>query len=272
MDTTLLKGLRVLEELAQSDDGRGVSELARELGVPRSNMHRTLSTLSEAGYIRHDGDSAKYSCTLKLFELGSRVATRLDAATVARRYMRGLAAATRETIHLAALDGVEVLYLDIIESPQPVRAYSTLGGRAPAHCVASGKALLASLDADDLAQRFSGGLRRWTDTSVGSLAELQRELVEVRKTGCAINRGEWRDTVGGIAAVIRDASGYASVAIGVSGPLDRIDVDSAKVQRVVCQTAAAASAELGWRPTEPDACNSRGDGDHPHDRGERGEQ
>ncbi|MGD9944676.1 MAG: IclR family transcriptional regulator [Burkholderiaceae bacterium] len=224
MDTTLgtlVKGLNVLEALARSGEPRGVTELAQELGLLKSNVHRLLRTLAARGYVRQQGASGRYFCTLKLWELGSGLTENIDVVTVARPQLTELARLTNETIHLSVLDDGEVIYVDKIDSPQPVRAYSRAGGRAPAYCVATGKALLAHMDG----ARFNpsaGPLQAHTERTITDPAVLDRELRKVRENGYAINRGEWRESVGGVAAPIFGSHGQCVAAIGVSGPLERL--------------------------------------------------
>ena len=220
MDKTLLKGLQVLEALARSTRPRGVSDLAKELDLPRSNMHRTLRTLVESGLARQE-DSGAYACTLKLFELGSAVPARSDLAGLADPIMLALADETRETVHLSALEGADVIYLHKIDSTHPVRAYTTIGGRAPAYCVATGKALLA-FQPDSYLDRYEGALQRFTPKTLADLATLRDELREVRRQGFALNRGEWRDSVCGVAAPVFGVGGRAVAAIGLSGPASRL--------------------------------------------------
>ena len=181
MDATLLKGLRVLETLARSPGPRGVSDLARELELTRSNVHRTLRTLATAGYARQGDHPGTYECTLKLFELSSAVMERVDVVRCAERHMQLLAEITQECVHLAALSGKEVVYLHKIESPQPVRAYSSIGGRAPAHCVASGKALLATLTEARLDEALGDELERWSERSITDRGRLSAELATIRE-------------------------------------------------------------------------------------------
>jgi DNA-binding IclR family transcriptional regulator len=247
MDSTLLKGLRVLETLARSSSPRGPSDLARELGLTRSNVHRTLQTLASAGYARQAGDATGYECTLKLFEIASAVMERVDVRRYARSHIQHLAERTEETVHLSALDGPDVVYLDKVECPQPVRAYSTIGGRAPAHCVASGKALLSRLPEAELAALTAGGLTAWTERTITDPDELRRDLTRARESGCAVNRGEWRVSVAGIAAVVFDAAGRPEAAVGVSGPVDRVLPEEDRYRDLVLDAARAISAELGCR-------------------------
>ena len=143
MNNTLVKGMQILEELADRKETVGVSELALQLGMGKSNVHRTLQALVELGYVVNEGGS--YRASLKMWELGARVIARLDVRQAALPAMHWLLDQSRETVHLSVLDGDQVMYVDKLDSPEPVRAYSEIGGRAPAYCVATGKVLLAWL-------------------------------------------------------------------------------------------------------------------------------
>ncbi|WP_069814052.1 IclR family transcriptional regulator [Streptomyces sp. TP-A0874] len=243
MDSTLLKGLSVLEALAASSEPRGVSDLARELGRPKSNIHRTLQSLQAAGYVTA-GAGGVYACSLKLFELGNAIADRVDVRTLAQPAMERLAAQTRETVHLALLDGWEVIYLHKIESSEPVRAYSRVGGRAPAHCVASGKALLAYQPASLLAE-LPPVLDSYTEATTTEADAVRGELETVRQQGYAVNRGEWRAEVGGLAAVVLGPGGVPAAALGVSGPLSRIEPGTDDHIAAVRTAARDASIAMG---------------------------
>ena len=246
MSNTVIKGLGLMEALALSDRPRGVTELAAELGMVKSQVHRLLQTLKARGYVRQDGESARYACTLKLWEYGALVADRLDVRGVATVHLQALAQRTSETIHLSVLDDTEVLYIDKIDSPQPVRAYSRLGGRAPAYCVATGKALLAYAPEAVLA-KLDGKLERHTPRTITRLDELKLELERVREQGYAINRGEWRDSVCGLAAPIFSAQGRTIAAVGISGPLERLTPGMLHdLAPLVLDSGRAISRDLGF--------------------------
>ena len=133
MDKTLLKGLMVLEAVTDVDNPpRTIDALAARVGLTRSNTHRTLQTLIHAGYVIKDDEGGGYRGAVRLFELAARQLAQLDVRKLAAPYMRTLADQTGETVHLSVLDGFDVVYVDKIDSPQPIRAYSMIGGRAPA--------------------------------------------------------------------------------------------------------------------------------------------
>lgn len=221
MNNTLVKGLQLLEVLARSEGALGVSELATRLALGKSNVHRLLQALVELGYVQKNEQRGTYQASLKLWEIGTAMAARLGIKTHALEAMEQLLRSTRETVHLSVLDGDEVVYVHKLDSPEPVRAYSEVGGRAPAWCVATGKAILAWQPEGHLlglAQR----LQRYTPRTITDPAEFQREMERVRVNGYAVNRGEWRETVWGIAAPVRNGDGGVVAGIGISGPSTRM--------------------------------------------------
>ncbi len=143
MDTTIAKGLRLLNRIAHADAPVGVTAMAKEMGLEKSNVHRTLTTLMTLGYVQKDGATGRYGPTLKVWELGMKVVTRHPMVRAARPFMQMLHQQTQETIHLTILDGADCIYLDQIRAPVPVRITPVPGHRVPAIFPASGRVLLA---------------------------------------------------------------------------------------------------------------------------------
>lgn len=246
MNSTFSKGLALLEVMADSEKSCGVTELAKELELGKSNVHRLLQTLMLHGYVRQEEDTGRYELTSKIWELGAKVFQRLDLRREAMPYMELLANETQETVHLSILDGTEVLYVAKIDSPQPVRAYTYVGGRAPAACVATGKVLLAWAPEVVIASAAQT-LARHTPRSIVSAEELHRQLRSIRQLGYAVNTGEWREQVVGVAAPVRDATGKVVAALGISGQADRIpDQTISDVVPRLIELADSISRHLGY--------------------------
>jgi len=222
MDKTLLKGLDVLTHIARSDRGVRTTDVAAELNLTKSNAYRLLRTLEAAGFVRQNLENKDFVASTKLWELGTQVMSRLDLRERASDALRWLADASRETVHLAILDGAEVIYIDKIDSPEPVASYTRLGGRAPAYCVATGKALLSGLPAHELTALLPS-LTQYSPSTITDPDALNADLAAARSRGFAINRGEWRDAVWGLASPIRNTAGVAVAAVGVSGPQYRLE-------------------------------------------------
>lgn len=260
MEKTLIKGLTVLEALAFSSRPRGIAELAKELGMPRSNVFRLLQTLLHQGYVRRNTDPPRYECTMRLFELGSFLVDRMDIKSTAEPHLRALVTSTEESAHLSILDGREVLYIAKVESFHPIRAYARVGGRAPVHCVATGKALLA-FEADDFVASLMP-LTRYTPRTIVDPIPLAAELERIRRRGYAVNNGEWREGVVGIAAPIFGLARRPVAALSISGPVDRLRPASVRrYSPMVVAAAKAISESLGLisnRPESPQAGQTRG--------------
>ena len=251
MDSTIAKGLSVLEWLAQQPGDCRVTDVAREFGLARSNAHRTLQTLVECGWAAQNAATSAYRPSLRLFELGALVGAAADVNLLVRPHLAALAGASGETIHLATLDGAEIVYLDKFDSPLPVAAYSRIGGRAPAGCVASGKALLAALQLDAAALRARlGALVAHTPNSIVDFDLLAAELARTQARGYAENREEWRLGVCGLGVPVFNARGEPVVAVGMSVPSIRFGRAQARaLARQLLECARDASAALGFRGT-----------------------
>ena len=248
MDSTLAKGLAVIDWLARQQRACRLSEVALALGLARSNAHRTLQTLVECGWAEQDAPTSAYRASLRLFELGALVEASAELKTRLHPVLATLAAATGETIHLAVLDGADVVYLDKFDSPLPVAAYSRVGGRVPAYCVATGKALMAALELDAAALRVRlGPLVAHTPHTHTDHAALLADLVRIRARGVAENREEWRLGVCGLGAPVFDARGAPVAAVGMSVPSIRFGRAQARAlgeSLVAC--ARDASQILGY--------------------------
>ncbi|WP_103173641.1 IclR family transcriptional regulator [Paracoccus sp. SY] len=249
MDKSFIKGLRLIEALALSDQPRGITELASDLELTKSNVHRLLATLVSQGYVRQVPPQNHYVLTTRIWELGNNVIRRMDLTQVARSAMIRLAEQTGETVHLSMLEGVEVIYLDKIESAHHIRAHTSVGARAPAYTVATGKAMLAYMP-DEYLDRFDGHMVRYTDTTRTSVAELRQDIRLAREQGYAlVSEGEWRDGIAACACAILNRSGELAGAIGMSGPDSRIKRKQLKeIAPHVVAAARAISAALGYAP------------------------
>jgi IclR family KDG regulon transcriptional repressor len=216
MEQTVQKALNLLEALVRSGHPRRLTELSRELGLTKPNVYRLLSTLSVLGYVKKDPATTLYSPTLKLWEMGSMLVRDVDLQSIAGPRLRRLCEETRESVQLAVLDAGYVVYIDKVDSPQPLKAITSIGSRVPASVVSTGKAMLAWLPAAalDLAVEH---VKRYTPLTLTRRRDIERDLEETRERGYAINRGEFRVGVCGIAVPVRDRGGAVVAAIGVWG-------------------------------------------------------
>jgi DNA-binding IclR family transcriptional regulator len=221
-----------------------VSDLAASLGISKSNTHRLLNTLVAMGFASTvDG---RYAAGLKIWELGTKVIEGFDVRELARPAMTRLVRETAESVRLTVLDpkSLEVIYIDTIDSPQDVRTFTEIGGRAPAHCTSSGKVMLAYQD-DAAVRRIARKLKAYTPSTIVDPVELMRHLKKVRASGYALNQREYSPQVAGVAAPILDGEGRAIAALSIAAPADRLPAARLKqVTVMICDAAASVSARM----------------------------
>lgn len=243
IDSTLSKGLAVLEHLSAARGSMGVSELARALNLTKSNTFRLLQTLRVLGYVRHEADKT-YSATLKTWQVGRSAVESLNLRSVAAPWLDYLSEQTGETIYLAVRNGLEVIYIDKRDSLKAIRSWNPIGGTAPIYCVGTGKALLAA-DYANLRLRLPEALHHYTDRTVTDLAMLDADMQTTRLRGHAIDQGEFRPKIYSYGAVITLPDGAAAGALGVSVPnVNLEDGDSDRIGALVQHAARAVSEAL----------------------------
>lgn len=237
MDKTLLKGLNALEFLARNPGDHSLAQLVEVLGLQKSNVHRTLATLIEAGFVRPGAARGSYRASLKLWDLGSLVSAQLDVRSFALPAMQALSAQTGESIILGVKEGNEVVYIERCLPIRPLASNLRVGDRTPVHTTAMGKVLLAFGPAAELEQ-LPARLPRHSAATITSRARLKQELEAVRRQGHAISRGELVQEIGGIAAPIFGRDGAICAALSISSPMSR---QTAKEKAYVDLVVGAAS-------------------------------
>lgn len=221
-------------------DGPGrltLAQIVRRTGLPRSSTHRMLERLVQLRWLRRSGRD--YELGMRLVELGSLAVHQDRVHKAAMPLLHELHRATGLVVHLAVLDGADVVYLEKVGDRMAAAIPTRVGGRQPAHCTAVGKALLAA-SGDDVVESLSTDLARKTKYSLSNPCQLRTELSKVRAHGVAFDREESLAGFGCVAASI-GAPGEAVAAVSVCGPMNRMMFD----QRLV---APVRMATMGiWR-------------------------
>ena len=240
------RAFRLLEVLARNDGG--VSELARATGLHKATVHRLLRTLRELGFVELGPDGSRYRLGLRLLELGGRVLARLDLRDVARPYLTELRDRTRLTVHMAILDGTEVVYIEKLDSPANLRMASFVGMRSPAYCTALGKAILAFLPDEEIeAVLARTRLVPRTPNTITARDALLAELAATRARGYAIDNVENEEGIRCVGAPVHGHTGKVVAAISVSGPIFSVTMDGIEsLGLLVAEVAKQISQAMGF--------------------------
>jgi DNA-binding IclR family transcriptional regulator len=257
VNQSLQKAAQILEILMKGPTPVALTEFARALNIPKSTMSRFLSTLESLGFVMREKEGGKFYLGLRLFELGCKAIDDVGLRKTAIPEMEKLRDKINENILLTVSEGTRITYLDKIESQQAVVTRETIGSTAPAYCVSSGKAMIA-FDEERLEQVIKEGLKSFTPMTIVDPNKLRKECEKIRKRGYAINRGEYRTGVTGIAAPIFNANGTLVGAISTAAPAERMNKRRWHEHvRAVTESANAISRNLGFSNKEDWKINSR---------------
>lgn len=237
--------LRVLVLIGQRRQLR-LTDVSRYLGVASSTAHRLLAMLQYRGLIQQDRGSRTYVPGPAMQDLAFGLARRTNIREIAHGSISYLSSRLQETVHLAVLEQSDVHFIDSIESPRQLRVGSRVGRRMPAHCTATGKALLAQLSNERITMLYPRErLVQLTPRSIATRTELLRAVDLVQRRGFATSREESEPGVGSIAlsGCGRHAPPFA---ITVSAPVTRLGAQER--QSIVPRLRSAVAEIVGQLP------------------------
>ena len=248
MDNTIQKAVSLLDQLAEQSST--VPELSRRLGYPRSTVHKILTNLAELGVVQRNPGTHTYSLGLKLIELGNRAQLDLRVRRIANPFMESINKSIDETVYLTVLGNGVVVYIDCVESTKRLRSYPIAGKKAPMHCTALGKAILAYLD-DEVVRRIISEkeLQSLTPNTLTSAEALFEDLSVTRRRGYAVDNMESEDHLRCVACPIFDGDGNPFAAMSISGPIVRITMETIPtIAELLIDATGEISHLLGYRP------------------------
>ena len=220
------RALSIIETLAGEKEGLGVTEISTRVGLHKSTVHRLLSALGERGYVEQRSGGA-YRLGMKIVELSSLYLNQVELKTEAQPYLRRLLQLTKQPVHLAMLDGLEIIYIDKIETIHSIRMYSQIGRRSPALCTATGEALLSGQPDPEA---------------------LIKEIRLTRQRGWSRDDQEHEPGIRCIAAPIYDYRGNIIAAVSTSGLKQIITpARDEEIAGFVMDAAHSISQRMGYR-------------------------
>lgn len=246
------RALSLFAMVAGAPDPLPLAAIASRAGLPKPTAYRLLETLRAHRLLRKDPVTHRYGPGLGLFEIAHAVLNNVELAGAAAEELRELGGQTNETVHLAILDEGDVVYVAKHESTQPVRMFSAVGRRGPAHCTGVGKALLGGLSPEELRRVIrQKGLERFTPQTITQPEALEEELEGVRARGYALDDQEHEPDIRCVAAPIRDHRGQVCGAVSLTIPSYRASREEMVARApLVMGAAERISRKLGHVPTE----------------------
>ena len=249
--TSLQRGLRLLALFAREERGLSASDVTRLTSLPVSTVHRFLANLESAGFLGCD-TSGIYHLGTACMSLGQAARGQLDVRKASLPHLQELNHRTRETVHLTVRHGLSAVYVEKLDSPEPLRIHSRIGATIPLYCTAVGKILLAYLsepEREKVLQQVE--LKRFTANTATNLQELHAELQRTRKNGFACDLEEHELHIRCIAAPIWDHSGAVNASLSVTGPAVRMSTARLRqLAPLIRDAGLKISAQLGFQPAK----------------------
>jgi IclR family transcriptional regulator, KDG regulon repressor len=242
----VLKVFAILNALGERSD-IGITDLSVRLAMPKATVYRFLQTMKSLGYVRQEADSERYGLAMRMFELGSKALPSPELVDLAKHHMQMLADATGETVHLGSLIDSEIIYIHKVDSRHMLGMYSRIGRRAPLHCTAIGKVLMAWEHSERRERILDGAeFKRFRDKTITTREAFLAELEQVKKQGFGEDREEFDDHIRCLGVPIFDRLAQPIAGLSVSFPTFRFDAE--KAPEVVAMLQAASrdiSEKLG---------------------------
>lgn len=220
----VLKVFAILQALSERNE-TGISELSVRLAMPKATVYRFLQTMKTLGYVRQEVDSERYGLSMRVFELGAKALQYPDLVEICKPHMQRLSDSTGETVHLGQLIDSEIIYVHKVDSRHMLGMYSRIGRRAPLHCTAIGKVLMAWEEPERRARILKGcDFKPILEKTITSREAYDEELQRTLAQGFGQDREEFNDHIRCAAIPIFDRMNQVVAGLSVSFPTFRYDL------------------------------------------------
>jgi DNA-binding IclR family transcriptional regulator len=199
-----------------------MTQISEKVGINKSTVHRLLATLEGRRFVERDPATGVYKPGIRLLQLNCHILEHNDLRRLASPFLQNLSDLHRENVNLSVLDGSDVVYVDVIESPQRVKLAATSGQRLPAFCTASGKAILAFLPEETVHRVLALGMPGFTTRTLSSPQAFFADIQLIRDRGFAISEQEYEEGINAVAAPIYNDGQHPIASVSVAGPAYRL--------------------------------------------------
>ena len=237
--------LALLEVISEKDQFVTLQGLVEETGIPKPTMHRMLHQLEDSGMLQREADGRHYSRAMRLRRLAENLLLNDTIGGVRHAILRSLVEEIGESCNITAMSGAEVLYLDRVETPAPLRFYLHPGSRVPVHCSASGKLFLAQMAPAQRRRLLTDApLKRFTHNTITDHQALEVEIETVKQQGYAFDDEEFLPGLFCIAVLASNPHGVSNIGVAMQAPIMRVNREQALSFLPALKRAADAIATI----------------------------
>jgi len=244
-ETPTLRLFALLEVIAAKDEFQSLQSLAEKTQIPKPSLHRMLQQLEAAGLLTRSADNRHYATGTRLRRLAQNLLLNDTFHGARHGVLRALVNEVGESCNLTALSGNEVIYLDRVETPAPLRFYLHSGSRVPVHCSASGKVFLAGMTPAQRQRLLAHvPLEAFTPKTLTDLSALEEELKAVKRQGFAVDNEEFLPGLLCVAVRVPQSAGRSNLCVAVQAPTMRLNAEKALKLLPALQRAADALSRI----------------------------
>jgi len=246
---TVCHALDLLDQFNCNKVELGVTELSRRLALHKNNVFRLLATLESRNFVEQNQSTGCYRLGLKNLEMGQSFSRHLGLQVQSRPVLESLTAKLQETSCITVMKGDNIVSLDAVETPLPVRVVTRLGVNLPPHCTAPGKIFLAAMSFSERMLHLPKELQRFTPHTIIDPQQLLDHLAKVSVQGYARDDEELEIEVRCVSAPVYDGSMQVVGAISVTGPVNRMGDErlASEIIPMVRRSADELSRRMGGR-------------------------
>jgi DNA-binding IclR family transcriptional regulator len=238
--------MSILELMEARPTGLSIREFVQALKLPRTTVYRILNSLELHGMVRRSGEG-DYVLGARLLALSSKVASDIlqyNLAAISTPHLQRFTAGTGQSSKISIVDNGSVLVLAAVQGTREYALAVWPGQHLPIHAGAAGKVLLAYMPEDEVEKLVAGDLAGYTGRTLTDRSRLRKELAKIRRTGWAMDKGEYAPSINALAAPVLDRSGHVVAAMSVPFLAGMSPEQVEKLRAAVISSAAMIAADI----------------------------
>jgi len=243
-DTPAQRLLTLLEVISEKDQFFTLQGMVEETGMPKPTLHRMLQQLESSGMLQREADGRHYSRGGRLRRLAENLLLNDTVRGARHAILTSLVEDIGESCNITALSGGEILYLDRVETPAPLRFHLHPGSRVPVHCSASGKLFLAQMTPAQRRLLADMPLKQFTRNTLTDHQTLEQEIETVKQQGYAFDDEEFLPGLLCIAVLASNPTGVSNIGVAMQAPIIRVNREQALSYLPALRHAADAIAAI----------------------------
>ncbi|NLJ57746.1 MAG: IclR family transcriptional regulator [Tissierellia bacterium] len=242
------RAVAIIECFTKEKKELKLTEVSNKLGLNKSTVHGIITTLKHHGFISQDESTQKYRLGIRFIEFGDLVMSSINIRNAALPLINEVCLKIEETVHIAMLDGADVVWIQKQECDKSIKTSTKIGAKAPVYTTADGKIILCHQDKDKINCYIPEEIPKFTSNTITDRPEFIKKLEEMKNKGVAIDNEEFVEGVKCVAAPIFDHNGDVKFSLSVTGPAFRMTEEKIKrLTTIIKQAANELSYRIGYR-------------------------